>query len=59
LPPEEADQFVHNLRDVFDGSQWLVRSGALWRCFPKDFPRWEMVYQQSRSWLAAECLGRE
>jgi transposase len=56
LLPEDAGQRVHNLRDVFDGLRWLVRSGAQWRYLPKDFPPWEMVYQQTRRWLAAGCF---
>jgi transposase len=53
LLPEDAAQRVHNLRDIFDGLRWLVRSGAPWRYLPKDFPPWAMVYQQTRRWLAA------
>src|SRR5271166_2075669 len=56
LLPEDAGQRVHNLRDSFDALRWLVRSGAPWRYVPKDFPPWEMVYQQSRRWLAAGCF---
>jgi transposase len=56
LLPENAGQRVHNLRDIFDGLRWLVRSGAPWRYLPKDFPPWEMVYQQTRRWLAAGCF---
>src|SRR6478735_5718145 len=56
LLPEDAGQRVHNLRDVFDALRWLVRSGAPWRYLPKDFPPWEMVYQQTRRWLAAGCF---
>src|SRR5271157_5093686 len=53
LLPEDAGQRVYNLRDVFDGLRWIVRTGSPWRYLPKDFPPWEMVYQQSRRWLAA------
>src|SRR5512140_1622923 len=53
LLPEDAGQRVHNLRDVFDALRWIVRSGSPWRYLPKDFPPWEMVYQQSRRWLPA------
>jgi transposase len=53
LLPEDAGQRVYNLRDVLDGLRWIVRSGSPWRYLPKDFPPWEMVYQQSRRWLAA------
>lgn len=56
LLPEDAGQRVHNLRDVFDALRWLVRSGSPWRYLPKDFPPWEMVYQQTRRWLAAGCF---
>ena len=56
LLPEDAGQRVHNLRDVFDAARWLVRSGSPWRYLPKDFPPWEMVYQQTRRWLAAGCF---
>ena len=56
LLPEDAGQRVHNLRDVFDGLRWIVRTGSQWRYLPKDFPPWPMVYQQSRRWLAAGCF---
>ncbi len=53
LLPEDAGQRVSNLRDVFDALRWIVRAGSQWRYLPKDFPPWQMVYQQSRRWLAA------
>jgi transposase len=56
LLPENAGQRVYNLREVFDAARWLVRSGAPWRYLPADFPPWEMVYQQTRRWLAAGCF---
>src|SRR5512147_2715112 len=56
LLPEDAGQREHNLRDVFDALRWLVRTGSPWRYLPKDFPPWEIVYQQTRRWLAAACF---
>ena len=56
LLPEDSGQRVYNLRDVFDGLRWIVRSGSPWCYLPKDFPPWEMVYQQSRRCLAACCF---
>jgi transposase len=53
---EDAGQRLHNLRDVLDGLRWMVRGGSPWRYLPKDFPPWEMVYQQTRRWLAAGCF---
>ena len=56
LLPEDAGQRVHGLRDVFDALRWMARGGAPWRYLPKDFPPWEMVYQQTRRWIAAGCF---
>jgi transposase len=53
LLPEDAGQRVHHLRDVFDALRWMVRGGSPWRYLPKDFPPWQMVYQQARRWIAA------
>jgi transposase len=56
LLPEDAGQRVHSLRDVFDALRWMVRGGSPWRYLPKDFPPWQMVYQQTRRWIAAGCF---
>src|SRR6516225_11914374 len=56
LLPEDAAQRESNLRDVFDGPRWIVRTGAPWRYIPADFPPWAAVYQQSRRWLRAGCF---
>jgi transposase len=53
---EDAPQRRHDLREVFNGLRWLVRTGAEWRMLerlPHDFPRWDAVYQQTRRWLDA------
>src|ERR671910_703009 len=46
LVREDAPQRTHDLREVFNGLRWIVRSGAPWRMLPHDFPPWEAVYQQ-------------
>jgi transposase len=53
LVREHAPQRRHELREVFNGLRWLVRTGAPWRMLPHDLPPWEIVYQQTRRWLAA------
>jgi transposase len=50
---EDAPQRTHELREVFNGLRWIVRSGAPWRMLPHDFPPWEAVYQQTHRWLSA------
>ncbi|MGH2502275.1 MAG: transposase, partial [Ktedonobacterales bacterium] len=52
----DALQRKHELREVYNGLRWLVRTGAQWRMLPHDFPRWEAVYQQTQRWLRAGCF---
>ena len=53
LVREDAPQRRHDLREVFNGLRWLVRTGAEWRMLPHDFPRWDAEYQQTRRWFDA------
>ena len=53
LLPLESAQRRHDLREVYNALRYLVRSGAPWRLLPHDFPRWEIVYQQTARWLNA------
>jgi transposase len=50
---EEAPQREHDLREVFNGLRWIVRTGAQWRMLPHDLPPWAAVYQQTQRWLKA------
>lgn len=56
LLPEESEQRVHALREVFNGLRYIVKTGAPWRWMPNDLPPWEIVYQQARRWLRAGCF---
>ena len=53
LMDEAAPQRRHDLREVFNGLRFIVRTGLQWRSMPHDLPPWEAVYQQTRRWLAA------
>jgi transposase len=50
---EDAPQREHDLREVFNGLRWIVRTGSQWRYMPHDLPPWAAVYQQTRRWLEA------
>jgi transposase len=50
---EDAPQRDHDLREVFNGLRWVVRTGSPWRYMPHDLPPWEAVYQQTQRWLKA------
>lgn len=56
LLPLDARQRDHDMREVFNGLRWLVRSGASWRLMPHDLPPWHTVYQQAQRWLKAGCF---
>ena len=49
----DAPQRNHDLREIFNGLRYLVRSGAPWRWLPNDLPPWEAIYQQTQRWLKA------
>src|SRR3954463_12810648 len=56
LLPGDAGQRRHDLREVFDGLRYIVKTGAPWRWMPHDLPPWPAVYQQAQRWLAAGCF---
>ncbi len=53
LMTEDAPQREHDLRQVFNGLRWIVRTAAQWRMMPHDLPPWAAVYQQVQRWLKA------
>jgi transposase len=53
LMREDAPQREYDLREVFNGVRWIVRTGAQWRMMPNDLPPWYTVYQQAQRWIAA------
>ncbi len=53
---EDAGQREHDLREVFNGLRYIVKTGAPWRWMPNDLPPWAAVYQQTQRWLVAGCF---
>lgn len=53
-----APQREHDLREVFNGLRWIVRTGSPWRYMPNDLPPWHTIYQQSQRWLSAGVFGQ-
>jgi transposase len=56
LQREDAGQQSHDLREVFNGLRYIVKTGAPWRWMSNDLPPWAAVYQQPQQWLAAGCF---
>jgi transposase len=53
LMREDAPQRQHDLREVFNGLRWIVRTGSPWRYMANDLPPWEVVFQQGQRWIMA------
>ncbi len=53
LMREDAPQREYDLREVFNGLRWIVKTGSQWRMMPHDLPPWYTVYQQTQRWLKA------
>jgi transposase len=56
LMREDAPQRKYELRDLFNGLRYIVRTGCQWRYMPHDLPPWSAVYQQTQRWLAAKVF---
>ena len=56
LLSEDASQRRYDLREVYNGVRYIVKSGTHWRHRPHDLPPWPVVYQQTRRWMAAGCF---
>ena len=53
LMREDAPQREYSLREVFNGSRYIAKSGGQWRMMPNDLPPWHAVYQQTQRWFRA------
>lgn len=53
LMREDAPQREYSLREVFNGSRYIAKSGGQWRMMPNDLPPWHAVYQQTQRWFKA------
>jgi len=53
LMREDAPQREHAMRDLFDATRYVVKTGCQWRYLPHDFPPWSAAYQQARRWFDA------
>jgi len=47
-----------DLREVFNGILYLLRTGCQWRLLPKDFPPWSTVHTWYRRWRKDGTWGR-
>ena len=57
LMTDDAPQRDHDLREVFNGLRWIVRTGSPWRSMPHELPPYYPVYQQPQRWLRAGVVA--
>jgi transposase len=53
LMKPDAPQRLYDLREVFNGLRYVVKTGCPWRCMPHDLPPWDVVYYQAQRWIKA------
>ena len=54
---EDSEQREYNLRTVFNGLRYIVRTGGQWRYMPNDLPPWPVVYQQTQRWIRTRACS--
>ncbi len=52
----DSPQREHDLREIYNGVRYVIRTGCPWRYIPHDLPPWWACYQQYRRWLEAGCF---
>jgi transposase len=52
----DSAQRTYDLREIYNGLRYVLRTGCQWRYLPHDLPPWWAVHQQYLRWLDAGCL---
>ena len=47
-----------DMREVINGTLYVLRSGCTWRMMPHDLPPWGTVWGYFRRWRKEGCQGR-
>ena len=46
----------YDLREIWNGLIYLVKTGCQWRMLPLNFPKWQLVYYYYSRWIALEMF---
>ena len=52
----DSPQREYDLREVYNGVRYVIRTGCPWRYLPHDLPPWWAVHQQYLRWVDAGCF---
>lgn len=53
---DDSPQREYDLREVYNGLRYVIRTGCPWRYLPHDLPPWWAVHQQYLRWVDAGCF---
>lgn len=46
----------HELREMWNAINYLVKTGCQWRMLPKEYPKWQLVYYYYSKWSRLELF---
>ena len=46
----------HDLREIWNGINYLVKIGCQWRMLPSNFPKWQLVYYYYSKWASLDLF---
>ena len=46
----------HDLREIWNGINYLVKTGCQWRMLPSNFPKWQLVYYYYSKWASLDLF---
>jgi putative transposase len=44
----------YDLREIWNGILYLVKTGCQWRMLPKSFPKWQLIYYYYSTWASLD-----
>lgn len=57
-PRKKTGRPPANLRDVFEGVLWILRTGARWKDIPRDFPPYQTCHRWFSKWVETGVLNK-
>lgn len=46
----------HDLREIWNSINYLVKTGCQWRMLPNNFPKWQLVYYYYNKWASLDLF---
>ena len=56
-PEKKTGRPTQDLRKVFEGIIWILRTGARWKDLPRDFPPYQTCHRWFSKWVESGTLN--